>query len=72
MSDLLDKAVARAKHLPADQQDVLAALILEEIKDEKRWDEALASSPDALERLAAEAEVEDRRGLDEALDPNIL
>lgn len=72
MSDLLDKAVARAKDLSADQQDALAALILEEIKDEKRWDEALASSPDVLERLAAEAEVEDRRGLAEELDPNIL
>ena len=72
MSDFLDKAVARAKDLSADQQDALAAIILEEIKDEKRWDEALASSPDALERLAAKAEVEDRRGLAEELDPNIL
>ena len=72
MSDLLDKAVARAKHLPADQQDALAALIMEEIKDEKRWDEAFASAPDVLERLAARAEVEDRRGLAEELDPNVL
>lgn len=72
MSDLLDKAVARAKQLPVDQQNALAAFLMEEIKDEKRWDEAFAGSSDVLERLAAEAEVEDRRGLAEELDPDAL
>ena len=72
MSDLLDKAVARAKQLPVDQQNALAAFIMEEIKDEKRWDEAFASSPDVLEQLAAEAEEEEGKGLAEELDPDAL
>ena len=72
MTDMLEKAIAQAKQLPEDQQDTIAALILEEIEDEARWDAAFARSHDVLERLAAEAEEEDRRGLTEELDPDTL
>ena len=72
MTDMLEKAIAQAKQLPEDQQDAIAALILEEIEDEARWDAAFARSHDVLERLAAEAEEEDRRGLTEELDPDTL
>ncbi len=72
MSEMLDKAVEQAKRLPADQQDAIAAIILEEIADERRWYAAFARSHDALEQLAAEAEQEDREGLTEALDPDTL
>ncbi len=72
MSELLDRAVEQAKRLPIDQQNAIAALILEEIEDEQHWHAAFARSSDALEQLAAEAEQEDRKGLTEALDPDAL
>lgn len=72
MTDMLEKAVAQARQLPEEQQDAIAALILEEIEDEARWDTAFARSPDVLERLAAEAEEEDRQGLTDELDPDAL
>lgn len=72
MTDLLEKAFSQAKDLPEDQQDSIASLILEEIEDEIRWDEAFAKSQGVLERLAAEAEEEDRRGLTEEFDADEL
>ncbi len=72
MTEMLEKAIARARQLPEDQQDTIAALILEEIEDDARWDAAFVGSHDVLERLAAEAEEEDRKGLTEELDPDTL
>jgi hypothetical protein len=69
---MLEKAIARAQQLSSEHQNVIAALILEEIEDEARWDAAFAGSHDLLEELAAEADEEDRRGLAKALDPNSL
>jgi hypothetical protein len=62
MTQALEKAIAAAKALPAEQQDVIAAVILEEIEDERRWDEAFANSQDVLARLAAEAREDIRQG----------
>lgn len=72
MTEMLEKAVAKVKQLPAEQQDAIAALILEEVEDEARWDALFARSPGVLERLAAEAEEEDRKGLTQELDPDAL
>ena len=72
MSELFDRAVDRVRQLPADLQNAIAALILDEIEDDARWDAAFANSPDALEQLAAQADEEDRRGLTEVLDPDRL
>jgi hypothetical protein len=72
MTPTLEKAISRARQLPDEQQDAIATLILEEIADEVRWDAAFARSHDVLERLAAEAEDEDRRGQTEVLDPDAL
>ena len=72
MSELFDRAVARARQLPTDRQNAIASLILDEIDDETRWDAAFANSPDVLEQLAAQAEEEDRKGLTEVLDPDAL
>lgn len=52
MTDLLDQAVAEMQKLPAAEQDAIAAMILEEIADERRWDEAFARSQEQLGRLA--------------------
>lgn len=53
MTQLLQQAMAQIQKLPASEQDAIAALILEEIADEQRWDEAFARSQDQLGRLAA-------------------
>ena len=62
MSPLLDQAVAEAGKLPEAEQDAIAALILEEIEDDQRWDEALARAPGKLSALAARAEVQVNAG----------
>jgi hypothetical protein len=72
MTHMLEKAFERAKGLPEDQQDAIAALILEEIEDEARWDAAFAASPNLLEKLAQEAEEEDKQGLTQELNPDEL
>ncbi|MCH8277035.1 MAG: hypothetical protein IIA50_05805 [Bacteroidetes bacterium] len=72
MTDKLEEAVAQAMRLPVEQQDAIAALILEEIEDEARWDSTFSSSPDVLERLASEADEEDRQGLTQNLDTDTL
>ena len=62
MSQLLDQAVAEARKLPDAEQDAIAALILQEIEDDRRWDETLAKSPGKLAALAARAEEQVRDG----------
>lgn len=69
MTELLEQAIAKLKALPANEQDAIAAMILEELEDEIQWDEALVHSQDALAKLAAAAMVEYRAGKTEELDP---
>ena len=68
MTEMLEHVIAKVRRLPAKQQDTIAALILEEIEDDARWDAKFANSLDVLERLAAEADEEDRKGLTKELD----
>ncbi len=72
MSELLEQAIAKLKTLPTDKQDAIAALILEEIEEERRWDESFVVSPDLLAKLAAEAMTEYREGKTQELDPETL
>lgn len=37
MTELLERAIAQLKALPADEQDAIAARLLAELEDEKRW-----------------------------------
>ncbi|MGL5872265.1 MAG: hypothetical protein ACRC2R_07825 [Xenococcaceae cyanobacterium] len=69
MTELLEVAIARLKTLPSSQQDAIAAMILEELEDEMRWDKAFANSQDALAKLASEAMAEYKAGKTEKLDP---
>ena len=69
MTEQLEQAIARLKTLPLDQQDAIATLILEELEDNQRWDDAFARSPDLLAKLAAEAMTEYRAGRTQELDP---
>ena len=72
MTKLLERVVERVKALPESEQDVIAALILEELEDEASWDQAFARSQDALARLAEEAMLEHREGKTQELDPDKL
>lgn len=72
MTELLEQAIAKLKTLPIDEQDAIAALILEELEEEHRWDESFARSPDLLAKLAAEAMAEHRAGKTQELDPETL
>lgn len=68
MTKLLDKAFEAVAGLPEDQQDALAALILDEIASEDRWDRASESSRDVLDALADEALAEHRAGQSKPID----
>jgi hypothetical protein len=69
MTKHLDKAFAEARKLPADQQDALAARLLEELAGDRRWDDLLARSTDLLDELVEEALAEHRAGKTKPLDP---
>jgi hypothetical protein len=62
MSQLLDQALTEVKKLPEPEQDAIAALILEELADERRWQESFARSQDQLARLASKVREDIRAG----------
>lgn len=72
MTQLLEQAIARLKQLPANEQDAIATIILEELEDESQWDRTFANSQDALAKLASAAMVEYRSGKTQELDPETL
>jgi hypothetical protein len=55
MTTLLQRAVAEVEKLPAQDQDAIAARLLAEVDDERRWEERFASTTDdQWDRLVAE------------------
>lgn len=72
MTELLERAVAQIKQLSENEQDAIAAIILEEMEDEVRWQEKFARSQDVLAKLATEAMAEDQAGKTQELDVNAL
>ena len=58
MIDLLKKAFDEARKLPPEEQEALAAIILEEIADEARWAKKFAETRHVLEALATQADAE--------------
>jgi hypothetical protein len=68
MNALFDKAIIAIRKLPEAEQEAIACEILERIEADARWDALFADprSEHALQRLAAEAEAEIKRG--EAFD----
>ena len=69
MTALMERAINRVQALPPEEQDALAALILEEVESEKRWDELFASSQSQLAHLAEQAIAEKQAGKTKPLDP---
>lgn len=57
MSQLMERAFREARQLPEADQEAIAAIILQEIESERRWDELFSrpESADLLSRMADEA-----------------
>jgi aspartate/glutamate racemase len=62
MTELLEQAIEQVKSLAADKQEVIATIIIEELRDETEWDAAFANSQNLLADLAAEAMAEHDAG----------
>ena len=62
MTQLLQQALAEVQKLSTSEQDAIATLILEELADEQRWEQAFAGSQDRLAQLAAKVREDIRAG----------
>jgi hypothetical protein len=68
MTTLLKKVFDEVSKLPQSEQEAIAALILDEIASEQKWDELFAKSQDKLSQLADEALKEFKKGKTKPLD----
>lgn len=62
MTQQLKHAIDQASKLSNDEQDALAAIILEEMKVEQAWESSFARSQDSLAKLAEMAREDIRTG----------
>jgi hypothetical protein len=62
MTQLLEKALAEVRKLADPDQDAIAAMILDELVDERRWGEAFSRSQEQLGRLADRVREDIRAG----------
>ena len=58
MTQLLVQALDAVQKLPPAEQDAIASIILQELADERRWDDAFARTQSQLERLAEKVEAD--------------
>ncbi len=68
MTELLESALLKVAALPREEQDAIAAQIIETLEDEATWREKLARAPEKLRRLAEDALREKRQGKTRPLD----
>jgi hypothetical protein len=68
MTGLLEKALERVQALSEQEQNAIAAQILESLDDEETWVRKLRERPELLRSLAREALEEHRRGETRPLD----
>jgi len=71
-TQLLERAFAEAAKLPDRDQDALAALVMEELESEKKWDGAFANSQDMLAQMAEQALAEHKKGETRPLNVDAL
>lgn len=62
MTPLLKKVLSEVDKLPPEEQDAIAAVILEELKNERQWQEAFAESQDKLAQLARKVRADIKAG----------
>lgn len=68
MTELLARAFGEASKLSEQEQNSLAAWILDELTSEHEWEKAFTTSSDALAKLAGEALLEHHQGNTQSLD----
>ncbi len=68
MTELLERAFTEVSKLPEKEQDAMAALVLEELSSEKRWDAAFAASGQQLSAMARAALREFEAGETRSMD----
>ncbi len=68
MRHALVSALEQVEKLPPEEQDALAAILVEEIASEQHWSQSFARSGHVLESLAAEALAEFNAGKSRSLD----
>ena len=62
MTPALQKAIAAVRELPDDEQDAIAAIIVEEVAAIRQWDESFANSQRTLALLAKNVREDFRNG----------
>ena len=62
MTQILEKAFAKAAAMPAELQEQLAQQLIDDIEGEMKWDKTLAKSQKLLERLARSAKAARKQG----------
>ena len=67
MTDLLAEAFKQASLLPEAVQDQLAQELLDELAADRKWDETLERTQDALIRMADKADQESLEGKTKAM-----
>jgi DNA phosphorothioation-dependent restriction protein DptG len=74
MSNIIEQMFQKIVQLPESDQEAIAAIVLQEIESQQRWDELFArpNSADVLSRMADEALAEARAGRATKLDLNEL
>ena len=72
MTKALERAFQEISKLPEDEQDAVAAWLLQELEDERNWRGRLARDPDRLGDLADEALREHAADRTQPLDPDTL
>jgi hypothetical protein len=71
MTQLLKDAIKQVEKLTTEEQNAIAAMILDELEDDRKWDEAFARSQNRLAQLAdkVRADIDEGRvrnlGIDE-------
>lgn len=68
MTKQMEQVIARVTSLPEEEQEYYATIFLEELEDERKWDESFVSSQDQLAKLADEALQEFEEGKTTPLD----
>lgn len=62
MTALLEEALRRVESLSQEDQDAIAAQIMETLDDEAAWERSFRAKPELLRSMAREALAEHRRG----------
>ncbi|MCP4254891.1 MAG: hypothetical protein GY775_16095, partial [Candidatus Scalindua sp.] len=62
MTKLLEKAFNQASKLADSSQDAIAAIILDELEDEKKWETSFANSQESLSKLTTKVRNEIKQG----------